>query len=1187
MAFTPSPDQESIIKARKQNILVSAAAGSGKTSVLTERIVGLVCDENNPIDIDRVLVVTFTNAAAMEMKERIGNKLNEMLLSDPFNEHLQRQATLIHSAQITTIDSFCLYLVKNHFSEINVDPSFRVGSTGEIKLLKQDVLKDVIKRAYASKDEDFYHIVDCYSKKDSDGTLEESILNLYNFACSYPWPVKWLNDKRKDYEFETFKDFYESTLLSDLKAFMIKSFETAIYITKEAKRYALLPGGPYSYEKSLTEDLQFYESCLNTLKTNNIDALESVMQVYEAPNIGRAGKDADPNITNIVKDLREKAKKLVKDNCLSVFLIPLSLQYEDLKEAGRVVNKLIDLTIDLYESFNKAKRDRDIIDFSDMEHMAVEILVKNYEDEYHFEITDVAGDYRNHYKEVMVDEYQDSNLVQELIIKAVSREDEEENKNRFCVGDIKQSIYRFRLARPEIFMGKMAYYDKCPDSLNRLICLRSNYRSRKSVIDSVNAVFKNIMSLEQGGVNYDEDAMLYFGATFSPDKEDNKTEVMVVEKGKSKAADSRDTEAEAIALKIMDEIKNREVYDKEEKITRKATFKDVAVLFRSPSGWRNAIKNAFDKYQIPFCLDGVGAFYDTLEISQVISFLRVLNNPLDDISLYASLTSFFGKFTDEDLALYKGKKGKEHRFLWDTLKDYLEFDQGNERLENFIGLINKYRKLSEVLPIHELISRLLDETDYRNIIAAMPDGKHRLSNVELLIGKANEFASTSFYGLFHFLRYVELLKKTETEEGEAQAFDEESDVVRVTSIHKSKGLEFPVCIIGGMDDDFNMKDYSKPFVFDIDDGIGALCINPEKRYKRDTIKRRLICRKGKADTLSEEIRILYVGMTRAKEKLILVTREKDPDEWELDLKLGSTSNYINLIKATVCKNPDLFKITKIYATDITAAVVEKTINREALRLSLENMDNCDDLSLSEKIRDKFVFDYKYKGLETLYTKTTVSEIKMAAIEHEETDAVTPFKEIERSEYVPKFAGGETKVKGTDRGTAYHNLLQLLDFKALPFDKDEKALWAYLYKEKERIVNEHSMSKEDEDKVFDTKIIEFLKSDVAREMSLADKENKLFKEQPFVIGVPASSVEASFPESETLLVQGVIDVYFIKNEKVTVLDYKTDRVEAGDELVKRYKTQLEYYGDAVKQLTGLETEALLIYSFGLNDTIMVK
>lgn len=1187
MGFTFSTDQQSVIDARESNILVSAAAGSGKTAVLTERIAGRITDENDPVDIDRILVVTFTNAAAKEMKERISKKINDELLRNPENAHLQKQTTLIHGALITTIDSFCLYLLKNHFHAIDVDPSFRVADEGEMSLLKADILDEVMKHAYESGDKDFYNIVDCYSKKSKDDSLEKSIMSLFNYAMSYPWPKQWLENRRSDYSYESKEAFENSVFLEKVKKGISSELDGALRTAETSLKKCELPGGPYCYSANIEGDIELILKLKDAVIGMTWNEVKAAFEGASFSTLSRKGADdCDAAIKESVKDARDEYKKIVASIKSEFFGRSLDEQYSDMTACAPLVNKMIDLVEDFMDSFEAAKRERDVIDFSDMEHMAVQILIKSYNEDGSYEPTDVARSYQNFFKEVMVDEYQDSNLVQELIIRSVSREDAQGTaKNRFMVGDVKQSIYRFRLARPEIFMDKLGAFEKNEKARNRLITLKSNYRSRKSVIDSVNAVFERTMVKEYGRVDYDDDARLYFGAEYSGDVPANKTEVVFV-KPVGNSEKNREEEALAIAYRIHKVLDELEVFDKDKKEMRKARFSDVAVLFRSPVKWLDPLKKAFLKYSIPFHAEGVGTFYDTREISDVLSFLKIINNPLDDISLYAAMISPFGKMSDEEMARIKVSGTPMARFLWNRVTGYAVTCK-DEKTVRFVSLVERFRKLSYVIPIDELISRLFDETGYMHIASALPGGEQRVANLNMLVSKARSFSKSSFYGLFHFIRYVELIKKLETSEGEANIFDENSNTVRVMSIHKSKGLEFPICIVGGMDERFNERDLREAFVTDIDEGIGTSFIDPLKRTKRHTLKKDFIIHKSRNEAIGEEIRILYVAMTRAREKLILFQLSEDYEKWLSKVPPVKKSTYADMILGAVSERTDLFDRMVIDGTECENALIAKEIDVAKLHADFETAAQMADMDMVARLRERLAFKYTYEGLSNLYTKTTVSELKMAAMEDTDKEALHPFEEEQKEAYVPVFVGGSLEVKGTDRGTAYHNLLQLLSFEKLPDTSEDSALMKFILAETDSMKEKGEMPKEDIEKVFLSKIRDFLKTDVAKRMSLAAKTDSLFKEQPFVIGVSANEIDDAFPASETILVQGVIDVYFVENGEITVLDYKTDRVDHAQTLVSRYKKQLDYYGTAVSKLTGMKVREKLIYSFGLNEVIVVK
>lgn len=1186
MAYTFSTDQQSIIDSRKQNILVSAAAGSGKTSVLTERIVRLVADasdgDDKRIDIDRILVVTFTKAAAQEMRERIGARLNEMLDENPDDVHLQRQAQLIYNAQITTIDSFCLNIVKNHFHKINVDPAFSIVSDGEKKLMMEDTIADVIKRSYEAGDSDFYYLVDCYSMRESDETLESAILSLYTYAMSYPDPKGWLEKCRTKYDFnspEEFADsFYIQKVVEQIKEESVsikKDLEAGIEIAHD-------PTGPSFYIVNADSDKVNLEQFFEAAEGGDYAKICAASNLVTF-NTLKTTKGADPDFIKPFKDIRSKytgAFKNIKSKYLGSTIEDM---YEDMASTKRSVGKMIDLVIDFMDSFSEAKRDRGVIDFADMEHMAIEILVDKFNEDGTYRISDVAKGLRDYYAEVMVDEYQDSNLVQEILIQSISRENSDAGRNRFMVGDVKQSIYRFRLARPDIFVEKTDRYKKDETSPDRLITLKQNYRSRDSVIDSVNAIFKDIMNRDRGGIEYDDDAKLTRAGTFTPDTEENKTEVILLDAQDMKSDEYMAAEMDVIASKIQKLVNTMPVYDRKLEGTRPAEYRDIAVLFRSPNSLRPTIKASFEKFGIPYHMEGIGEFYDTTEITDVISFLRIIDNPLDDISLYASMTSCFGHFTDEECANIKALNNGRNYYFWDKLKLYSEENPEDSKASAFISFVNRYRKYVTYMPISELIETLFEETGYRYIVAALPDGEQRLANVNLLSMKAGEYAKTSFHGLFHFMRYLELIKKAEQDEGEANIFDENANTVRVMTIHKSKGLEFPICIVGAAGKTFKKQTTGDPFIADIDYGIGASCIDPVKRTKRITIAKTVIVDHINKEELGEELRILYVALTRAKDKLIIIGSEKDTESWENGEKELGENSYLELIGPTIIKNKgSLFDLKIVDAMD---SEIEKTVEetgkllaREELMLKAAQADN----DTYAKIKDRMSFVYPYGNLAKLYTKTSVSELKLAHLE-EDTEAVHPFEENLPHETIPSFAGGGQETKGTARGTAYHNMLQHLNYAKF---LETANLRTEYEAQKAAVISGGKMSEEDVSVIFTDKIISFLNSDLAKRMGVAERDGKLFKEQPFVIGIKASEVNEEFPDSETVLIQGVIDAFFIEDGEIVLLDYKTDRVETAEELVSRYKTQLDYYEEAAGRITGLKVKEKVIYSLRLNQSILL-
>ncbi|MCQ2524794.1 MAG: helicase-exonuclease AddAB subunit AddA [Lachnospiraceae bacterium] len=1183
-AITYSNDQLKIIESRDENLLVSAAAGSGKTAVLVERIIRRVLGKKDEegnyiepgIDIDKMLVVTFTNAAAREMKARIMQALEEKLSENPEDKHLSKQATLIHNAKIMTIDSFCLYLVKNHFNEIGIDPSFRIASEGEIKLLKSDLVMEVIKEAYESGNEDFLRVVDCYSSKENDSNLADVILELFSFAMSYPWPNKWIEDHRADYDIDSVEKLKASSMFSDIcKSLLDDLYKILISIRVGRK---ICEDGPVEYLPSVEFDEENVVSCIEALEKDDIDAFLAKFLLDEKVTLARKASGLEDDKERF-KTLRKKWQDDLKALKKKYFFVSLETAANDMGATSKIVNSVLDLLVNFMDKFNEAKRDRGIIDFVDMEHMAIQILIEDYKDVNDYKITGVAQSYRDYFEEVMVDEYQDANLVQEILLKSVSREDLDQKNNRFMVGDVKQSIYRFRLARPQIFMDKQDLYLSGDKKANKLITLKENYRNRKSVIDSVNAVFEVIMHKDMGGTGYDDDQRLYPKASYNfEDTSDNKTELILFTKEDNKSS----IEMEAVAHQILSLKGKMYVNDKDAPDGKRlADFKDFAILFRSQGPNITTLCDMLEKYQIPYHLTGSGAFYSAREVREVLNFLRVLNNPLDDISLYGLMVSFFGGFTDEDMALICAKSEGEHFYLWDKVCEHGE-KYKDERIISFISLIDDYRKRSVYTPISSLIMQILDETGYTLYVGALADGSQRLANVKMLVTKASEYAKTSFHGLFHFLRYIELMEKISVDEGEADISDENANTVRLMSIHKSKGLEFPICFVVSMGKAFNKNEMRENFVTDIDRGIGAQFVDSKLRIKRDTLRRKYILDKIEKESISEEIRVLYVAMTRAREKLIMTASVKDIDKFLEKLSIPTTDSFLGLVAPIAAGNPHLFDLKTFDSLSQEKESVESYMSLSQKRLEFETDEiSEEEAEIAKRLKDRFSFEYPFKNLEKLYTKTTVSELKIAALEEQEGESHNPFPDPVRVAKVPVFAGGETEVSGTDRGTAFHKILSLLSFEKELFTKEA------LKDEIERLVLSGKVTKQEEEIVSFEKLFKFMSTDIAKRMHLAAIDGKLFKEQPFVIGLAASDVNAEFSSDETILVQGVIDVFFEEGDEIVVLDYKTDRVETQEELSNRYKTQLEYYAKALDMITGKSVKEKVLYSFGLNSTIVVK
>lgn len=1245
-------DQQKVIDLRDRNILVSAAAGSGKTAVLTERIVALLKDKEKQTDIDKLLIVTFTNAAAAEMRERIRIKIMECLEEEPENEHLQRQATLIHNAQITTIDSFCLFVIRNNFNDIGLDPGFRIADEGELRLLKQDVLAELLEEEFTKAEEAFLHCVECYSTGSNESVLEENIQKLYEFSMSYPWPEVWLKERADDYKMESVEELEQSGWGQEAARANSRTIQDCLERAEQAIRICEQPDGPYMYGELLESEKEMLE------KLSAIETLSGMETAIEKIQFGRLPSKKDDSVNPAkrenVKNIRAAIKEQIQGIREKFFFQPLNKSVEQGKECERAIRELLRLTLAFKQKLDEKKREKNLIDFADMEHFALQILLER-DEEGNVTPTMTALEYRAHFQEIMIDEYQDSNLVQEYLLQSISGE-EDGKFNRFMVGDVKQSIYKFRLARPEIFMEKYREYSK-EESERQRIDLHQNFRSRKQVIDSVNFVFEQTMGKELGGIEYDDNAALYFGASFLPELSEEqesqaKTELLLIEKPtKDTELSAKESEAYVIAKRIKRLLKENVVTDKETGSLRPVTYRDIVILLRTNSGWDEEFKKVFAEEGIPAYVTSKTGYFKTSEIQNVLQFLRILDNPLQDIPLYGVMRSVFGGFTEEEIARIKIRtegEVKRGAYLYDRLvciaKKQMDMDDIlTKKVCQFLKKVKHYRGMVPYKPIHELLQTIFKENHYLLAVAAMPAGEQRKANVEMLLEKAVAFEQTSYHGLFHFIRYMEQMEKYEVDYGEAGTLEEEADVVRIMSIHKSKGLEFPICFVAGLSKKFNMQDTTKPLIADVDMGIGTDFIDPVLRIRSKTLRKNVMAGKMRLDNVAEELRILYVALTRAKEKLILTGTVDKPIEKISGLTyllthkekllpysvLSSVGSFLDFVLAACMRHPAMQEILRengldtekaeaqlpaapleieiVGTEDLVREEVEEQLvfegKKEQLRLFSEKMEQflgeqreeertetehrkvtapmCRQLgmdeSLYEQLEEKFSFVYPYENLADLYTKTTVSELKKAGQNEELDFSFHLIDEEEIVPYIPAFMKETEKVSGTTRGSAMHKIMELLDFEKVT---DKAGVLETMETEKQT----GRLSEEFYEAIRVDKVAAFLRTGLCNRMKKAKQQGMLYREAPFVYGIRANRLNAKFPEKETVLVQGIIDVYFEEDGELVVADYKTDVVKEEEELVKRYKLQLDYYAEALEKLTGKRVKEKVIYSFYLGKEI---
>lgn len=1184
MGVTWTEEQKKVIELRDRNILVSAAAGSGKTAVLVERIIARLTRETPPLNVDQLLIMTFTEAAASEMKERIGAAIEAALEEDPENEHLKKQSVLIHTAKIMTIHSFCSSVIRDHFHTIDLDPGFRVGEEGELTLLKQEVMKELLEDHYAEASEIFLKFVETFSTGRDDSDLEKHILKVYEFAESNPIPEQWLDESIRIYK----TGFEGETELSErLLSYVRKCLHDIENDMKWASQICDTSNGPYMYRTTIQADMEFLQ---NLQKASTYEEYYSGFQSFQGWKRMAANKDplVEKELADYVKDLRGNWKDKIDELKKQFFFQKPEEMEKDLKSCYPVMSVLVELTKEFCVRFAKKKAERNMIDFNDMEHFAIQILTRNENGT--LVPSDVAKEYQDKFEEVMVDEYQDSNLVQETIMNSVSRVSRGEY-NIFMVGDVKQSIYRFRLSRPELFVEKFDTYTLESSNCQR-VDLHKNFRSRAEVLDFTNEIFFQIMRKEVGNVLYDEKAALHVGASYGA-AEGNETEILLIDTEVDEELlrsagqpNGRELEAKAIAERIHKLMKTQRVWDKTQGCMRAIKYSDIVILTRSLKGWADVFVKILKQEGIPAYTDSKEGYFGTLEIGWMMDYLKVLDNFRQDIPLASVMKSPFGKFTNEELAQIRAND-PEHRFYEAVLciakKKEEECSELEKKVQRMYRTISSFRKRISYTSIHELLWEIMEETGYFQEILAMPGGEQRAANLELLIVKAKGFESTSYKGLFHFVRYVEQIREYDIDYGEAEIQGEATNAVRILSIHKSKGLEFPVVIAAGMGKGFNMQDVSGDIVIHPDLGIGVRAVDTEKRTGITTILRNLIQMETQIENLGEELRVLYVALTRAKEKLILTGTLKKAEE-KLQkfgrrmgeqpltfLELLGGRRYFDWILPVVQSHAHMksVKMSVLTLEDIVGDEIERETEK------VELLSDKRSVSYEKEWMEQFQYRYPYADEECVKLKYTVSELKKQSSLEEMEDGEVLVEE--EAPAVPDFLGAEEPLSGASRGTVYHKVLELLD---LTRTYEEHTLKGVL----DDLEREGFLSTEEKTCIWRRDILCFLDSSVGKQMRRAAERGKLFKEQPFVFGMDARKLYPELPREELVLVQGIIDVYFEENEELVVVDYKTDRVKSGDELLERYREQLDLYAQALEQLTWKKVKEKIIYSFTLGQEI---
>ena len=1242
-------EQKQVIDLRHRNLLVSAAAGSGKTAVLVERILSLVTDREDPVDIDRLLVVTFTRAAAGEMKDRIGKALEKKLEEDPGNTHLQKQGVLLHHAQINTIDGFCAFVLQNYFHRIDLDPGYRIAEEDDLKLMRGKVLEELLEKEHAEGREEFLRFADAYGRGKNDRNLTDLIARLYDFAVSNPDPDLWLKNCLKGYAPVSEEELEQSSWMQDMLKEAGHRFEGLLQGAVQLRDFvAAHPEAPQMYLPALQSDVALLSE-LSGKKTypEFHEALAGVR--FEALS-RKKQDDLDPELKEKVQKQRNDLKKQVEDLRKSFFAMTPEQILEDLEVTRSQAAELVRLTERFSEMYAAAKRSRNCIDFSDLEHLALQILTERDENGKRHP-TSAAKELAERFREVMIDEYQDSNFLQEAILSAVSGKGEGKG-NRFMVGDIKQSIYGFRQARPELFLEKMNTYGRNPSSETpETACLRKadgvqtvsgeksiaepagvridlgqNFRSRRQVLETANALFSVLMVPGLGGIVYDDAASLHPAAPYpeAPDPEFPDTELLIVDKtspefdeDRSKAA-MIEVEAHAAAARIRECLHSGRLWDADRQEFRPVQYRDCVILLRNAGTWGDTFVRVLQSEGIPAYTASGKGYFTTVEVAAVLNYLRICDNPMQDIPLAAVLRSPIGGMRDEELA--RLRIGTPEGPLLTALQNAA--GQGGsvgKKAAAFLKQLESFRERVPRTPVHILIRQILRETGYGDYAAAMPAGAQRKANLDMLAERAAAYEKNDYHGLFQFVRYIEQLTEREVDFGEVSLYGEEEDIVRIMTIHKSKGLEFPVVILAGLGNPFNTTDEKSAVLLHAKLGFGMTAVYTEQhRIRSKTAIRSAVRNAVRHDMLAEELRILYVAMTRAREKLILIGTGGEKEEPFLS---GGRPSYRELVAAksfldwilmaagsSVPLKKTVLRGSQMIQEEADEMQRTEAFLREIRNLIREGHPGEYAPEIREKLSETGAFRYGEDHAE-LPAKLTVSELKRMQSRKtaEEEQGTQLFEEETVVPYVPRFMsdapaagdgspGTEEELTGAARGTAYHQVLAVLDYgriETIPAEADQagrKTLTDSLQGQIGEMYENGILSAAEFRAVRPEDIADFVCSPIGRRMAAAAAAGTLRREQPFVLDLPAEQIRElhSGRNSETVLIQGTIDAYWEEDGGYILADYKTDRILPGKEhmLAEKYRVQLEYYKTALEQIADIPVREMYIYAVTTGKSIMV-
>ncbi len=1262
-------EQWQAIIQKGKNLLVAAAAGSGKTSVLVERIIRKMTNQEEPVGVDQLLVVTFTNAAAAEMRHRIGEALKAALQANPQSAHLRKQLAYLQRATITTIHSFCLGLLRQHYYAVDLDPDFRIGDEMETELLRQDVLEAKLEEWYES-DQAFRELADIMTDGQDDENLARLLLRLYDFSRSHPQPSRWLNRAAAMFALS-------GQGMLDLLPWT-KSVVQAVRfelqgILGQLRKAALLaasPEGPAAYVPLLEQEQAAVKQAIAASR-EGWEALEQAVRGIAFARLP-AVKEADPGLKEQAQKERNGAKDTLKKLQEEIFLTSAGEYRSGLIKMAPYMQTLARVVMEFSEAYQQAKQERALVDFNDLEHLALKVLLAESDGE-GLQPSAVARELSQQFVEVLVDEYQDINLVQETILQLVSRDERETGvSNRFMVGDVKQSIYRFRLAEPRLFMEKYRSYETNPesagDSAGVRIDLAANFRSRVEVVNAVNFLFRQIMSPEVGEIDYDKAAELIFRGTYAdveperlavelhminrdePEDEATGEDAAASESLPTESADmsggddgtgaiaaiSRDDvsaaqlEGRFIAQRIRQWMAPGEgekplvVFDKEKKALRPLAYRDIVILLRATAGSAQPLMDELRAAGIPVYAEQSDGYFSATEVEVMLSLLKVIDNPLQDIPLAAVLRSPVVGITEAELTTIRlhHKDGYFYQAVRHFIREHAdERSDWQRRLCQFFACLEEWRTAARQGSLADLIARIYRETGYVEYVTALENGQQRQANLRLLYDRARQYEATTYRGLFRFLRFVERLQQTGSDLGEARTIGESEDVVRMMTIHKSKGLEFPVVFVAGMGKQFNTMDMKSPFLLHKELGFGPYVVDEKLRLRYPSLAQLGIKKQLQREMLAEEMRILYVALTRAREKLILVGSAKqladrvsawcnqagDGERLD-DVDLLKAKGYLDWIGRALVRHSaarplyDYAQLAEqplrqiqddsrwsfhLYEAKQFVPQTSDTEQQAALFEALTNRQPVPDRPADETWRQYIARQLEWQDQQqhaaAMAAKWTVSDLKYAKA----ANVHTPFKPP-RITQKPRFLSGAEAhpFSAAELGTITHTVLQHLD---LQRSLDEADIREQLM----ALVDRQLLTEEQMKQVRIVQLAALFGSPLGMRMRQAVRVRR---ELPFTMALPAHELSSDFRETdqEQVIVQGVIDCVLEEHDgKLVLLDFKTDalRGDSTDQGVRlianRYREQIRLYRRAIRQIWQRDVDESYLYLFAADRAVLIE